>query len=86
MRRNELSSETRQQLETLPPSAKLVFYVLAREQPLTQSGLVEETMLSDRTVRYALNELEGTGVVTSDVYIPDARKSVYRLRTSVTDR
>jgi len=42
----------------LPPSAKLVFKVLEYKGPLTQKGIVEESMLSARTVRYALERLE----------------------------
>ena len=44
-------------LGDLPPSAKLVFVVLSEEGTLTQKQLVEETRLSGRTVRYALERL-----------------------------
>ena len=80
----QLDEEVRDALENLPPSAKLVCFVLVHEQPLTQSGLVDETMLSSRTVRYAVKELEAAGIVTSEIYIPDARKNVYRLRRSIS--
>ena len=66
-------------LDDLPPSAKLVFKVLEYNGALTQKGIVEESMLSARTVRYALERLEGIDVVDEDVYFADARQSLYKL-------
>lgn len=66
-------------LDDLPPSAKLVFKVLEYNGPLTQKGIVQESMLSARTVRYALERLEGIDVVDEDVYFADARQNLYRL-------
>jgi len=71
-------------LEDLPPSAKLVYKVLEYDGPLTQKRIVEETMLSARTVRYALERLEDRGVVDEDIYFADARQSLYKL-TSETE-
>ena len=65
----------------LPPSAKLVFKVLEYKGPLTQKGIVEESMLSARTVRYALERLEEVDVVSEDVYFADARQNLYELTT-----
>ncbi|HJK96338.1 MAG TPA: winged helix-turn-helix domain-containing protein [Polyangiaceae bacterium LLY-WYZ-14_1] len=66
-------------LEDLPPSAKLVFKVLEYNGSLTQKGIVEESMLSARTVRYALERLENIGIVDEDVYFADARQNLYQL-------
>ena len=66
-------------LSDLPPSAKLVFKVLEYNGPLTQKGIVEESMLSARTVRYALERLEGVGAVDEDVYFADARQNLYEI-------
>ncbi|MFT4891831.1 MAG: hypothetical protein ACI9YT_002766 [Halobacteriales archaeon] len=66
-------------LEDLPPSAKLVFKVLEYDGPLTQKQIVSESMLSARTVRYALERLENIDVVDEDVYFADARQSLYKL-------
>ena len=68
-----------EQLIDLPPSAKLVFKVLEYNGTLTQKGIVEESMLSARTVRYALERLERIGVVDEDVYFADARQNIYGL-------
>ena len=68
-------------ISDLPPSAKLVFKVLEYKGPLTQKGIVEESMLSARTVRYALERLEEVGVVDEDVYFADARQNLYELNT-----
>jgi DNA-binding MarR family transcriptional regulator len=64
-------------LEDLSPSAKLVYYVLSHEAPLTQNQIVDETMLAARTARYALEQLEEAELVASELYIPDARKKQY---------
>ncbi len=63
----------------LPPSAKLVYKVLEYNGPLTQKGIVQESMLSARTVRYALERLDEIGVVEEDVYFADARQNLYEL-------
>jgi DNA-binding MarR family transcriptional regulator len=66
-------------IEDLPPSAKLVLKVLEYDGGLTQKGIVEESRLSQRTVRDALDRLVEAGVVEKDIYIPDARQNLYRL-------
>lgn len=69
----------KERLEDLPPSAKLVFKVLQYDGPLTQKQIVEESMLSARTVRYALERLEAIDAIDEDVYFADARQSLYRI-------
>jgi len=76
----ELSeAEFRDRLRELPPSAKLVAKVLETDQPLSQGQLVDESLLPDRTVRYALNRLEESELVGSRYSFKDARKQVYYL-------
>ncbi|MFB6104246.1 MAG: helix-turn-helix transcriptional regulator [Halobacteriaceae archaeon] len=70
-----------EQLDDLPPSAKLVYKVLEYDGPMTQKQLVEESMLSARTVRYALERLADRGVIEEDIYFADARQSLYQLVT-----
>ena len=71
--------EFRETLRELPPSAKLVAKVLQTAEPLSQGQLVDESLLPDRTVRYALNRLEECGLVESRYSFSDARKQVYYL-------
>lgn len=71
--------EFRERLRELPPSAKLVAKVLQTDQPLSQGQLVEQSLLPDRTVRYALNRLEECDLVDSRYSFSDARKQVYFL-------
>ncbi|QSG06505.1 winged helix-turn-helix transcriptional regulator [Halapricum desulfuricans] len=75
-----------EEITDLPPSAKLVFKVLEYNGPLTQKGIVEESMLSARTVRYALERLEEVGVVEEDVYFADARQNLYELTLDDSDK
>ena len=72
--------EYRDRLRELPPSAKLVAKILETESSLSQGQLAEESLLPDRTVRYALNRLEETDLVESRYSIHDARRQVYTLR------
>jgi DNA-binding MarR family transcriptional regulator len=71
--------EFRERLRELPPSAKLVAKVLETEAPLSQGQLAEESLLPDRTVRYALNRLDEADLVDSRYSFQDARKQVYYL-------
>lgn len=73
--------EYRERLRDLPPSAKLVAKVLETDGPLTHATLAEETLLPDRTVRYALERLAGTELIESRLSFRDARKRLYYLRT-----
>lgn len=72
--------EYRDRLVELPPSAKLVAKVLETDAPLSQGQLAEESLLPDRTVRYALNRLQEVDIVVSRHSFRDARKQVYQLR------
>ncbi|MFT4891749.1 MAG: DNA-binding MarR family transcriptional regulator [Halobacteriales archaeon] len=75
-------TEYRERLRDLPPSAKLVAKVLEIESPLSQGQVAEESLLPDRTVRYALNRLEDEDLVNSRYSFQDARKQVYYLTTA----
>ncbi|MCD2202497.1 MarR family transcriptional regulator [Halobacterium sp. KA-6] len=66
-------------VQDLPPSAKLVLKVLEYNGGLTQKQIVENSRLSQRTVRDALDRLQDADVVEKDIYIPDARQNLYRL-------
>lgn len=66
-------------VQDLPPSAKLVWKVLEYNGGLTQKQIVENSRLSQRTVRDALDRLQDADVVEKDIYIPDARQNLYRL-------
>jgi|GEM_PF-316479 len=68
---------TRELLAPLPPSAKLVYYVLDEEGRFDQTGLAEETRLSTRTVRFAVEKLAEIGLVEEGLCPQDARRSVY---------
>ena len=72
-----------EELSDLPPSAKLVYKVLEYNGPMTQKDIVEESMLSARTVRYALERLEDIEIVTEDVYFADARQNLYEIEAPI---
>jgi DNA-binding MarR family transcriptional regulator len=72
-------------VQDLPPSAKLVLKVLEYNGGLTQKQIVENSRLSQRTVRDALDRLQEADVVEKDIYIPDARQNLYRLAVDESD-
>ncbi|MUV90561.1 winged helix-turn-helix transcriptional regulator [Halapricum sp. CBA1109] len=72
-------ADFRERLRELPPSAKLVAKVLETDSPLSQGELAEQSLLPDRTVRYALNRLEEADLADSRYSFRDARKQVYFL-------
>jgi predicted transcriptional regulator len=74
-----MTESDEEDIADLPPSAKLVYKVLEYNGPLTQKGIVQESMLSARTVRYALERLDEIGVIEEDVYFADARQNLYEL-------
>jgi DNA-binding MarR family transcriptional regulator len=73
-------ADFRERLRELPPSAKLVAKVLETDSPLSQGDLAEQSLLPDRTVRYALSRLGEVDLVESRYSFHDARKQVYSLR------
>jgi len=75
----ETATGSWEDVEDLPPSAKLVAKVLEYNDTLSQTQLAEETMLPARTVRYALTRLEEHDVVESRFSFSDARKRLYTL-------
>ena len=79
MYRGTMSDSDGETIGDLPPSAKLVYKVLEYQGSMTQKGIVEESMLSARTVRYALERLEDIDIVEEDVYFADARQNLYEI-------
>lgn len=75
-------SDQETRLEALPPSAKFVYTVLEYEGPLTQKELAEETRISQRTVRTALEDLIEEGLVEERLYPGDARQRLYALEST----
>lgn len=68
-------------IDYLPPSARVIFKALAFDGPMTQKDIISATGLPTRTVRYALGKLKDESVVEECFYFPDARQSLYRLKT-----
>jgi DNA-binding Lrp family transcriptional regulator len=72
-----------ERIDELPPSAKLVFKVLEYNRQMTQKEIAEETRLSVRTVRYALNRLTEEGIVEQVPCLSDGRQTLYDLNDDV---
>jgi len=82
--RTESSTELRDAIQDLPPSAKLVAIVLEQNGTLTQRELATESLLPERTVRLGLDKLQEVGVVESRTSLQDARKRLYTLSVEST--
>lgn len=74
------TAQRHENLLELPPSCKLVFYVLRQvREPLNTRQLAEETLLPHRTVRYALTKLSKHGLIDKRPSLQDARKTKYMI-------
>lgn len=73
------------EVKDLPPSAKLVFFVLKEHDSLTQKQLSEESLLPSRTVRYAITQLQEIDAIETQVSFRDARQQVYSLSETGTE-
>jgi thiosulfate/3-mercaptopyruvate sulfurtransferase len=73
-------SEVETALEGLPPSSKFVFRTLEHEGQMTLKELTEETLLSSRTTRYGLNQLEDAGLLESAPALHDGRQTCYTVK------
>lgn len=72
-----MATSPTEQLSELPPSAKLIFYVLKHQSPLTQKEICDEALLADRTVRYALKRLDENELIETQMSFSDTRQQLY---------
>ncbi len=82
--RSESSTELRDTIQDLPPSAKLVAIVLEHDGTLSQQEIAAESFLPERTVRLGLEQLQQVDVVESRTSLRDARKRLYSLTLEST--
>ncbi len=75
--RETLKEKLPSDLFDVPPSAKFVLKMLELKGPMSAKELAEETMLPERTVRYALSELLRRGLVRKVVSLRNARQTFY---------
>ncbi|MDY9927870.1 helix-turn-helix domain-containing protein [Methanosarcina sp.] len=81
---NNLNDIRYENLEKLPPSAKLVFKTLEANGQMTQKDIIRETILPSRTVRYALNRLKEEKILMEKFYFLDSRQSLYEIKRQVS--
>jgi len=67
-------------LEDLPPSAKLVHYVMDEEGSMTGDQIREQTLLPERTVRDAVSRLRDADIVVTRIDPADPPRHAYSLR------
>lgn len=76
------ANDDRESIEDLSVSAKLVYKTLEHEGPLTQKEIVESGWLNERTARYAIEQLKDADIIEEELYVPDARQSLYTTATN----
>ena len=59
----------------LPPSAKFILYLLKLKGPMNRKWIIQETMMPDRTVGFALRLLLHEGLIERESY-DDTRQRV----------
>lgn len=70
---------TPEEIDDLPPSAKLVLQALHRTDGRTTRQIAQEVDLAERTIRYALNQLDGMGLIESQYLLSDPQTCKYVL-------
>ncbi|ODR81308.1 MarR family transcriptional regulator [Haladaptatus sp. W1] len=80
------SDSIREKLDGLPPSSKFIYKTLERNGRMTQKALIEETMLSARTTRYGIKQLDDAGLLESSPALRDARQTCYGLALNGPDQ
>lgn len=63
----------------LPPSAKLVALVLLRHPESSTAEIADRSLLPERTVRYALTQLEEQDLIEASFSVTDTRIRLYSL-------
>ena len=76
----------REKLDDLPPSSKFIYKILDQNGRMTQKALIEETMLSARTTRYGIKQLDDADLLESTPALRDARQTCYGLALDGADR
>lgn len=66
----------------LSPSSKAVLTLLVSTGPLTPTEIVQSVGFASRTVRYALKDLLARDLVDKKPFLPDMRRTVYRVKIS----
>ncbi|MDY6774814.1 MAG: rhodanese-like domain-containing protein [Halobacteria archaeon] len=80
-----MSSES-QEIDGLPPSAKLVYKTLEYNGQMNQKDLSDESRLSPRTVRYAIDRLREKDLIYETPSLDDGRCSFYSLKRSMSSK
>ena len=75
-----MTVETPHLLEKLPKSAQSLWTYLKEKGPETHRGLVQQTYMPPRTVRYALARLRDSGLLDEHPSFNDTRQSYYSAR------
>lgn len=67
-------------IKTIPTSAKLLLRVLKEKKISRFDDLMEETLLSKRTLLYAIKTLKEMDLIETQVCMSDARRRFYCIK------
>jgi len=71
--------EQKNNLISLSPSSKFILYVLKQKGPLTMNQIISSTLLSKRTVAYALKKLQEKKFIKKSKNAKDKRISIFEI-------
>ncbi len=69
----------------LVPSMQKVIEVVDKEGPLSSSEIIEKVEFSTRAVRYALKHLVEYEILEKAPYLPDMRKTMYKISKKIEE-
>ena len=72
--------ESLEAIRNMPPSAKLLLRVLKENKISRFDELMEETLLSKRTLLYAIRTLREQGLIDTQICMSDARRRFYCIK------
>lgn len=67
-------------IKSIPPSAKLLLRVIKEKKISRFDELIDETMLSKRTLLYAIRTLKELDLIETQICMNDARKRFYCIK------
>ena len=73
------SMEEKRNLMGLSPSSKFILYLLKHQGPLCLKGILKKTLISKRTVEYALKTLKESNFIKKSKDLKDKRVSIFEI-------
>ena len=77
-------STKKTELESMPPSTKLILEELSKGNPMTASELQELTGYAIRTIRYCLKDLHENGLIEKKINLLNMQTMRYQISSLIS--